>query len=238
MRSDPRLLQQCERLLENKEITRCNLTFPMPSCSLQVKHILSHSFLDDTKLSSAQVVVPFAKHQLFSEKPRLKNTEMSHNLPDFLHGKLSSAPWEQTSGLPLLSSRLFPSWAQDSRRSWYCSWKTLTYCPWCLALSEGGHSLSEVPWAGLEGLTLCYPLPASTWRGPGGGDDEMSWSDHHVGLCMKGHLCGKVQRKQYWDYSPWLWLGLHIQLYWWPSPESWCPLGKLLKPPPHDRSDT
>lgn len=142
--------------------------------SLQVKHILNHSFLDDAKLYSAQVVVPYAKYQLLSDKPRLKNTEMSHNLPDFLHGKPSSAPWGQTFGLPLLSSRLSPFWAQDSRRSWYYSWKILTCCPWCLVLSGGGHSLSEVPWAGLEGLTLCYPLPASTWKGPGGGDDGMS----------------------------------------------------------------
>ena len=96
---------------------------------------------------------------------------MSQNLPDFLHGKPSSAPWGQTSELPLLSSRLSPSWAQDSRRSWYCSWKIPTCYPWCRALFVGGHSLSEVPWAGLEGLTWCYLLPASTWKGPGGGDD-------------------------------------------------------------------
>lgn len=98
MRSDPPhptplpICNHVKRLLENKEITSCNGIFPMLSHSVQVKHILSHNLLDDAKLSSAQVVVPSAKHQLLSEKPRLKNTEMSHDLPDFLHGKPSSAP--------------------------------------------------------------------------------------------------------------------------------------------------
>lgn len=80
-----------KKLLENKIISH-NFIFLMPFCGLQVKHVLSHSFLDDAKLPSAQVMVPSAKHQLLSEKPRLKNPEMSHNLPDFLHGKPSSAP--------------------------------------------------------------------------------------------------------------------------------------------------
>lgn len=121
-------------------------------------------FLDDAKLSPGQAMVPSAKHQLLSEKPRLKTLTWVITWFSSWETLICSLRTDIRAA-PLLSSRLSPSWAQDSEGLDTVHGTIPTCYPWCRALFVGGHSLSEVPWAGPEDPNMVLSLTCLNMEG-------------------------------------------------------------------------